>query len=70
MFANEDKPWFEVYKAAMLEIDPQKLPERVVAAREAILLRLKNIEGDADHHAERQQIDDALSGLRTLEREK
>lgn len=69
MFA-EDKPWFEVYKAAMLELDPRKLPVRIVAAKEEIQLRLKGIQGDTDHHAERQQIEDAMSNLRTLEREK
>ena len=68
MFASEDKPWFEVYKAAVL--DPQKLPGRIVAAKEAVQLRLMEIQGDTDHHAERQQIEDALTSLRTLEREK
>ena len=70
MLANEDKPWFEVYKAAVLELDPQKLPGRIVAAKKAVQLRLVEIQGDTDHHAERQQIEDALSSLRTLEREK
>ena len=70
MVASEHKPWFEVYKAAVLELDPQKLPESIVAAKEAVRLRLKEIQGDTDHHAERQQIEDALSSLRTLEREK
>lgn len=57
-------------KAAVLELDLCKLPERIVAAREAVQLRLREIQGDTDHHAERQQIEDALSALRTLEREK
>lgn len=70
MLASEDKSWFEVYKAAVLEVDPRKLPERVVAAKEAVQLRLKEIQGDTDHHTERQQIEDALNNLRTLEREK
>lgn len=70
MLASEDKAWFDVYKAAMLELDPQKLPERIVAAKEAVHLRLKAIEGNSDHHAERQQIEDALNSLRILEREK
>ena len=70
MFESEDKPWFEVYKAAMLELDPEKLPERIVAAKGAVQLRLKDIQGDTNHHAERQQIEDALDNLRTLEREK
>lgn len=70
MFASEDKSWFEVYKAAVLELDPQKLPERIVAAKERVRLRLEEIQGDSDHHAERQQIEDALNSLRVLEREK
>ena len=70
MSGSEDKPWFEVYKGAVLELDPQKLPERIVAAKEAMQLRLKEIQGDTDHHAEREQMEDALSILRTLEREK
>ena len=70
MLASEDKSWFEVYKAAMLELDLQKLPGRIVAAKEAVQLRLKEIQGDTDHRAERRQIEDALSSLRTLEREK
>ena len=70
MVASENKSWFEVYKAAMLELDLQKLPGRIVAAKVAVQLRLKGIQGDTDHHAERQQIEDALNSLRTLEREK
>ena len=69
MFA-EDKSWFEVYKAAVLELDPRKLPERIGAAKEKVRLRLEEIQGDSDHHAERQQIEDALNNLRVLEREK
>ena len=70
MLASEDNPWFEVYKAAMLELNPQKLPERIAAAREAVRLRLEEIRGDSDHRAERCQMEDALNVLRTLEREK
>ena len=70
MLASEDKSWFEVYRAAVLELDAQKLPERIVAAKQAVQLRLKEIQGNTDHHAERQQIEDALSSLPTLEREK
>ncbi|HEX8818117.1 MAG TPA: hypothetical protein VF753_21690 [Terriglobales bacterium] len=70
MSASEDNSWFEVYRAAMLEFDPQKLPERILAAKEAVRLRLKEIQADVDHHAERQRMEDALRGLRALERGK
>lgn len=69
MFAGEDKSWFEVYEAAMLEVDPRKLPGRIVAAHQAVKSRLKAIECDSNHHAERQQIEDALNNLRILEHE-
>ena len=70
MFASEDNSWFRVYKAALLELDPQKLPARIGAAKEKVRLRLEEIQGDSDHHAERQQIEDALNNLRVLEQEK
>lgn len=68
MFTIEDKPWFEVYKAAVLELEPEKLPGRIVEAKEAVQMRLKDIQGDTDHREERHQIEDALNNLRTLER--
>jgi len=70
MFASEHEPWFDVYRAAMLELDSEKLPERIVAARKAVQWRLKDIQGDPDHHAEREEIEYALNNLRILEREK
>ena len=44
-------------RAAMFELDPEKLPERIIAPNEAVKVRLKDIQGDADHHAERQEIE-------------
>jgi hypothetical protein len=67
MFA-EDKPWFRACRVAILELDPQKLPGRILTAKEAVHLRLKDIQHDTDHHAERQQIENALNSLRMLER--
>ena len=43
MLSSENKPWFQAYKAAMLELDRQKLPERTAAANAAVQLRLKEI---------------------------
>ena len=70
MLTSENKPWFALYKVAMLELDPEMLPERIVAATDAVRLRLKDVQGDPDHHAEREEIEDALNNLRILEREK
>ena len=56
MSPNIDKPWMEAYLRAALEVDGQKMPQRIVMAREAVAGRLKNLEGDSDHHAERHDM--------------
>jgi len=52
-----------------MESDSEKMPERVVATREAIAGRLRDLEHDSDHHSERHRIEDALFALAVLERE-
>jgi len=61
--------WEPVYHRAVLEVDRQKMPERIVAARQAISNRLQGLYGNPDHHAEREQIEDALRALAVLEAE-
>jgi hypothetical protein len=62
-----NKKWNEAYIRAALEVDVQKMPERIVAARDAVAGRLKDLEGDSDHHAERHEIQTALAALSCLE---
>jgi len=50
-------------------VDREKMPERIVAARQAISNRLQGLYGNPDHHAEREQIEDALRALAVLEAE-
>ena len=69
MSPNIDKPWMEAYLRAALEVDGQKMPQRIVMAREAVAGRLKNLEGDSDHHAERHDMESALAALAILEDE-
>lgn len=61
--------WREPYQQALLELDQNKLSERIAAAETAISNRLRAIAGSLSHHAERQAIDDALSSLRVLKRD-
>jgi hypothetical protein len=61
--------WVESYLRAALEVDGQKMPWRIVSAREAIALRLKGLEGNSDHHAERHEMQLALATLTRLENE-
>jgi hypothetical protein len=76
--ATEDSPfpkvlypeWQNQYRAALLELDRQKLSERVTAAEAAIYQRLQAISQNSDHQAERQAIEDAMAALRLLMKEK
>jgi hypothetical protein len=63
------KNWVESYLRAALEVDGQKMPGRIVAAREAVAERLKDLKGSSDHHAERREMQSALAALTCLEDE-
>jgi len=65
----ENKKWEQLYEQAVMEGDSEKIPERIVATREAIAGRLRDLEHDSDHHSERRRIEDALYALAVLERE-
>ena len=65
----ENKKWEQLYEQAVMEGDLEKMPERIVATREAIASRLQTWNHDSDHHSERRRIEDALFALTGLERE-
>lgn len=58
--------WQAQYKAALLETDSGKLPKFIVAAEQAILVRLHALAGKVDHGEERLAMTDALHALRFL----
>jgi hypothetical protein len=61
--------WQKLYHDALLELNPQKLGQRVNEAERAILSRLQEIPIGSDSRMEAQAIDDALNGLRVLKNE-
>jgi hypothetical protein len=61
--------WEELYLQTILETDAQKMLERAATARQAIAGRLRDLEGDSDHHTERHRMETALKALETLESE-
>ena len=63
----ETTKWDELYLRTILEVDGHKMPERITATRQAISGRLHDIEHNSDHHAERQQIENALRALSVVE---
>jgi hypothetical protein len=65
-----DYVWDESYKAAVLETDDKKLPDRIRAAKGAIDTRLHELQMDhGGTPEERLAITDALAGLNVLRRE-
>ena len=61
--------WQKTYHDALLELNPQKLIQRVNEAERAILSRLQEMRIGSDTRMEAQAIEDALSGLRVLKNE-
>ncbi len=61
--------WQHEYFAAIVDLDPQTLFDRVTAAETAIFNRLQAISHDPNSHAERQAIADAVASLRILKRD-
>ena len=59
--------WQLAYQAALLEVDPQKLPERVKAAEAAIFKRQEALVNSSDGQAEREAIEDAMRVLRFIQ---
>jgi RNA polymerase-interacting CarD/CdnL/TRCF family regulator len=65
---SEEK-WISLYQSAMLELSHALMAGRIMDARSEILRRLEKLRDMPGlHEVERQAIQDALSGLRTLER--
>jgi hypothetical protein len=61
--------WVDLYRMAMMELKKAKIAGRIGDARIEIAARLEKLRDIPDLHSdERQAIDDALSGLHSLER--
>jgi hypothetical protein len=68
MNGAESQPWYQLYRYAVIELDPKKLIERAGAAEAAIYGRLRDLQYDSDHHEERYIIGDAQHTLAFLRR--
>ena len=62
--------WQTPFQEALLEFDVDKLADKIQEVEALVLVRLQELASDADHHEERQAIDDALCTLRLLKNEK
>jgi hypothetical protein len=68
MFPNEQKKWLALYKAALLELDLQKMPERIVLASKALHERSRELQGSSGHYGEKLEIGYAMRNLHVAER--
>jgi hypothetical protein len=65
--APDPRSWTELYRNAFLEIDRNKLLERIAAAEEALAARSRELFHDrADNIDEEHALDDALYALKAL----
>jgi hypothetical protein len=66
----ENQNWFSLYRSALVEVEPSKLPALIEAAKQAILTRIETIHALSGRHpAELHAIEDALRALNLLQRE-
>jgi hypothetical protein len=70
MYPTEQKRWLTLYRAALLELDLQKMPERIVQASQELRKRARELQGSSGHYVERLEIEYAIRNLHVAERMK
>ncbi|MCU1300247.1 MAG: hypothetical protein JWQ87_531 [Candidatus Sulfotelmatobacter sp.] len=70
MTEHDQENWVALYRAALVELEHEKIAGRIKVARTEIVARVGKLQNMPGLHAdERQAIADALSSLRFLELE-
>jgi hypothetical protein len=59
--------WQQKFEAALLEADPQQLPQLVEMAEAAVFLRLQSLANSPDGHVEQNALNDAMRTLRVIQ---
>jgi hypothetical protein len=70
MFPNEQETWLALYKAALLELDIQKMPERIAIASRALRARSRELRGSCGYYGEKLEIEYAKRNLQVAGRMK
>jgi hypothetical protein len=70
MFHNAQNKWLAPYKAALLELDLQKMPERIALASKALQERTRELQGVGGCYGEKLEIEYALRNLQAARRMK
>lgn len=70
MLPRKKKKWFAPYKAALLELDLRRMPDRIVLASKALQQRLRELQASGGHYGERVEIEYAIRNLHAAARMK
>jgi hypothetical protein len=70
MFPHKEENWLALYKAALLELDLQKMPERIALANKALQERSRELQGVGGYYGEKLEIQYAERNLQVAERMK
>jgi hypothetical protein len=70
VFSKRQKTWLTLYKAALLELDVQKMPKQIGLASKALQERLRELQGSPGHYVEILEIGHAIQNLHVAERMK
>ena len=62
--------WQPEFEEALIELDSERLAEKIKRFELAVFVRLQELACNSDHHDERQAIADALLTLREMKRDK
>lgn len=65
---GNSQDWTQLYHAALLELDPTKLPERIKVAQQAVEARISLVIRQPNSQ-ELRALEDALRNLRSLGRQ-
>ena len=62
--------WQHEFQEAVVELDGEKLIEKIHKFETAVFVRLQELASSSDHHDERQAMTDAASTIVVLKRDK
>jgi hypothetical protein len=62
--------WQSQFQEAVLELNREKLFEKIQKFETAIFVRLQELSSSSDHHSEREAIADAASTIAALKKDK
>jgi len=68
MLPNGQQNWLDLYRAALLELDLEKMPERIALAKKALQERWEEIQKSCGHYGEKLEIEYAKRNLQVAKR--